>query len=47
MIRFYLITFTNFILKWFGYSFQRAAEVNMETWEITYHPYKLKKTKNK
>jgi hypothetical protein len=45
MIRFYLIIFANFILKWFGYSFQRATEVNTETWEVTYHPWKLKKLK--
>lgn len=45
MIQFYLIQMINSILKWFGYGFQRAAEVNTETWEIVYHPWKLVKLK--
>jgi hypothetical protein len=45
MIKFYLIQLINRPLRLFGYSFQRAAEINMETWEVIYHPWKLEKLK--
>ena len=45
MIKFYLIQMVNFILKIFGYSYQRMAQFDPETFEIIYHPWKLEKLK--
>jgi hypothetical protein len=45
MIKFYLIQLINRPLRWFGYSYQRMAEYNPETFEIIYHPLKLEKLK--
>lgn len=47
MIKFYLIQFINYPLRWFGYSYQRMAELNYETFEVIYHPWKLEKLKQK
>ena len=45
MIKFYLIQLINRPLRLFGYSYQRMAEINYETFEIIYHPWKLEKLK--
>lgn len=45
MIKFYLIQMVNFILKIFGYSYQRMAQFDPESFEVIYHPWKLEKLK--
>lgn len=47
MIKFYLIQLINRPLRWFGYSYQRMAELDYETFEVIYHPWKLEKLKQK
>ena len=45
MIKFRLIQFINIFLWVFRFAIQREAEVNLETFEVIYHPWKLKKLK--
>lgn len=45
MIKYRLAQFVNPILRIFGYSFQRMGQFDSETFEIIYHPWKLKKLK--
>ena len=45
MITYYLVKFINVILWVFGCAIQREAEANLETFEVIYHPWKLKKLK--
>jgi hypothetical protein len=47
MIKWKLIQFVNPILRIFGYSYQRMAQYDTETFEIIYHPWELKKLKQK
>jgi hypothetical protein len=45
MIKYRLAQIVNPILKIFGYSFQRMAQFDSETFEIVFHPWQLKKLK--
>ena len=45
MIKYRLAQIVNPILRIFGYSFQRMAQFDPETFEIIYHPWKLEKLK--
>ena len=45
MIKYRLAQIANPILRIFGYSFQRMAQFDPETFEIIYHPWKLEKLK--
>ena len=47
MIKFYLIQLINRPLRWFGYRYQRMVEIDYETFEMIYHPWKLEKLKQK
>ena len=45
MVKYRLAQFVNPILRIFGYSYQRMAQYDPETFEIIYHPWKLEKLK--
>ena len=47
MIKYRIVQFINPILRIFGYGFQRMAQFDPETFEIIYHPWELKKLKQK
>jgi hypothetical protein len=47
MVKYKLAQFVNPILRIFGYGFQRMAQYDTETFEIIYHPWGLKKLKQK
>lgn len=45
MIKWRLIQIINPILRIFGYSIQRMAQYDTETFEVIYYPWELKKLK--
>ena len=47
MIKYRIVQFINPILRIFGCGYQRMAQYDTETFEVIYHPWELKKLKQK